>query len=88
MLEIIEKAFAPELLGVSSKATGLSDFIWTVFKIGGTVPVHTLDEQFEKAGEFVEILSKAGILRYSLGGFINKNQRKESISAVPFPVFC
>lgn len=80
MLEIIEKAFAPELLSVSSKASELTDFIWTVFKIGGTVPVNTLSEQFEKAGEYVEVLSKAGILRYSLGGFINKNQRKESIS--------
>ncbi len=80
MLEIIEKAFAPELLSVSSKASRLSDFIWTVFRIGGTVPVNTLSEQFEKAGEYVEVLSKAGILRYSLGGFINKSQRKESIS--------
>jgi hypothetical protein len=80
MLEIIERAFAPELLSVSSNASRIADFIWTIHNIGGTVPVSTLAGQFDKAGEYVEVLSKAGILRYSLGGFINKDQRKESIS--------
>jgi hypothetical protein len=80
MFEIVEKAFAPELLGVSNKASKIADFVWTVFKIGGTVPVSTLSGQFEKAGEYVDILSKAGIVRYSLGGFINKEHRKESVS--------
>jgi hypothetical protein len=80
MIEIVERAFAQELLGVSSKASRLADFIWTVFNIGGTVPVNALKEQFAEADEYVSVLSKAGIIRYSLGGFINKNQRKESIS--------
>jgi len=80
MLEIIESAFAQELLSVSSKASQLADFIWTVFNIGGTVPVNALSDQFDHAGEHVDVLAKTGIIRYSLGGFINKSQRKESIS--------
>ncbi|MBN2330284.1 MAG: hypothetical protein JXC85_00555 [Candidatus Aenigmarchaeota archaeon] len=80
MIELVEKAFSSELLSVSSKASKLMDFIWTVYKIGGSVPMNTLQEQFDKADEYVEVLSKAGIMRYSLGGFINKSQRKESIS--------
>jgi hypothetical protein len=80
MIEIIEKAFAPELLGVSSKASKIVDFIWTIHNIGGTVPVNALSEQFSRTDEYVSVLSKAGIIRYSMGGFISKGQRKESVS--------
>jgi hypothetical protein len=80
MFEVIEKAFARELLAVSSKASRLIDFTWSVYNIGGTVPVNTVTDQFEEAKEFVSILSKAGMMRYSLGGFINKEQKKESVS--------
>ena len=80
MIENIEIAFAPELLGVSNKAAQIVDFIWTIHNIGGTVPVNALSEQFEKTDEYVSILSKAGIIRYSLGGFISKDHRKESVS--------
>ena len=48
MIELIEKAFALELLSVSSKASQIVDFIWTVHNIGGTVPVNALAEQFPK----------------------------------------
>lgn len=80
MIETIEKAFASELLGVSPKANRLADFTWNVYNIGGTVPVNALTGQFDKTDEYVSILSKAGIMRYSFGGFINKGSRKESIS--------
>lgn len=80
MLEQIEKAFAPELLSVSHKASQLVDFTWTVYNIGGTVPVTAVEEQFEKAEDFVSILSKAGIVRYAMGGFINRDQKKLSLS--------
>lgn len=80
MLDIIEKAFAPELLLVSNKAAKLMDFAWTVKNIGGVVPITAIGEQFDKSDEMVEALSKAGILRYSMGGFINRDQKKQSIS--------
>ncbi len=80
MLELIEKAFAPELLLVSHKAARYMDFAWTVKNIGGAVPITAIEEQFEKPDEMVESLSKAGVLRYAMGGFINRDQKKQSIS--------
>ncbi|MCD6496669.1 MAG: hypothetical protein J7K54_05340 [Candidatus Aenigmarchaeota archaeon] len=80
MIELVEKAFAQELLSVSSKASKFVDFAWTVYKIGGAVPVSVLGEQFKEAEEKVTALSKAGILRYAMGGFINRNHKKLSLS--------
>jgi hypothetical protein len=80
MLEMIEKAFAPELLSVSSKAARFVDFAWTIYRIGGSVPVSVLGEQFDNAEDMVSLLSKAGVLRYAMGGFINRDQKKVSVS--------
>ncbi len=80
MLEQIEKAFAPELLSVSNKASQLVDFAWAVCNIGGAIPLSALETQFPKAEEYVSILSKAGIMRYAMGGFINRDQKKQSLS--------
>jgi len=80
MLEIVEEAFAPELLGVSHKAAALADFAWIVFRAGMAVPLDSLRWQFPDADGHVSVLSKAGIMRYSLGGFINRDQKKESLS--------
>lgn len=80
MLDLIEKAFAHELLLVSHKAAKLMDFVWTIKNIGGVVPITAIQQQFENADEMVEALSKAGVLRYAMGGFINRDQKKQSIS--------
>jgi hypothetical protein len=80
MLDVVEKAFAPELLSVSSRAAGFVDFAWTVYRIGGAVPVGILGQQFAKAEDMVSVLSKAGVLRYAMGGFINRDQKKLSLS--------
>jgi hypothetical protein len=80
MLEMVEKAFAPELLSVSSKAAMLVDFAWTIRNIGGAVPINVVEGQFPKAEDYVSALSKAGVLRYAMGGFINREQRKQSLS--------
>ncbi len=80
MLENIEKAFAPELLSVSHKASELVDFAWTVRSIGGAVPISAVQGQFEKSEEYVSVLSKAGVIRYAMGGFINRDQKKQSLS--------
>jgi hypothetical protein len=80
MLEMIEKAFAQELLSVSYKASRLVDFAWTIRNIGGPVPVSAVGEQFEDAEDYVSVLSKAGVLRYAMGGFINRDQKKQSLS--------
>lgn len=80
MLEQIEKAFAQELLSVSHKATGLLDFAWAVCNIGGAIPISAVQTQFKNAEEYVSILSKAGVMRYAMGGFINRDQKKQSLS--------
>ncbi len=80
MLEVIERAFSQELLSVSHKAGKLTDFAWTISNIGGAVPIGAVEEQFPDAEEYVSALSKAGILRYSMGGFINRDQKKQSLS--------
>ncbi len=80
MLDVVEKAFAPELLSVSGKAAKFADFAWIVYRIGGSVPVSVLGEQFPKAEDMVSVLSKAGVLRYAMGGFINRDQKKLSLS--------
>jgi hypothetical protein len=80
MLEMIEKAFAPELLSVSHKAGRISDFLWAAFSIGEAVPVKVISEQFPDAEELVTVLSKTGVLRYALGGFVNRDQKKFSLS--------
>ncbi len=80
MLDLIEKAFAPELLSISQKANGLVEFAWTIYNIGGTIPVTALDKQFQKTENIVADLSKAGVLRYAMGGFINRDQKKLSLS--------
>ena len=80
MLEQIEKAFAPELLSVSHKATKLMDFAWAVCNIGGAMPISAVQTQFTNAEEYVSILSKAGVMRYAMGGFINRDQKKQSLS--------
>ena len=80
MLDMVETAFAPELLGVSMKAGRLADFAWAAYKIGGTIPMTAFQGQFEKAEEYVSLLSKTGVMRYALGGFINRDQKRESLS--------
>jgi len=82
MIEVIEDAFAPELLSVSHKARKLADLAWTACRIGGVVPISALSGHTEKAEDSVSILSRAGIVRYSLGGFINRDQKRESLSII------
>ena len=79
MLEFVERAFAPELLRVSPYANDLVDFLWTVYNMGGNISTHVLFEQFPLANDYITPLSKAGLVRYALGGFMNKNLKKESI---------
>ncbi|UCD03332.1 MAG: hypothetical protein JSV63_01705 [Candidatus Aenigmatarchaeota archaeon] len=80
MLDLIEKAFAKELLSVSQKADEVVEFAWTIYNIGGNIPVTALGGQFQDAETTVADLSKAGILRYAMGGFINRDQKKLSLS--------
>ncbi len=80
MLQTVERAFAPELLSVSHRAGRLADFSWAVSSIGEAVPVKVISGQFPDAEELVTVLSKSGVLRYALGGFINRDQRKLSLS--------
>jgi hypothetical protein len=80
MLETVERAFAPELLSVSHRAGRLTDFTWAIFSIGEAVPVKVISEQFPDAEDLVSVLAKSGVLRYALGGFINRDQKKLSLS--------
>ena len=80
MLDTIEKAFAQELLKVSHNAGRIMDFAWTLYKIGGAVPLKVVAEQFPDAEDFVSKLSKAGMARYAMGGIITKGQAEQSIS--------
>ena len=80
MLEMVESAFREDLLSVSPKASRLADFAWLLYSIGGPVPVKAVSGHFDRPDDCIEILTKTGILRYALGGFMDGEQKRESFS--------
>jgi hypothetical protein len=96
IIEITEKAFLGEFIRLSPKINELSEILWFVFRMGGSVSSNIITPRFPDAGEDLKNLVEMGILTEMTAGsekvvafsdkfesrLINKNLNEISVTDI------
>jgi len=81
IIEPTERAFMGEFIRLSPKINELSEMLWFVFRMGGSVPANIINPRFPEAKKDLQNLSEMGIIKGVNGaqdGILTFNERFES----------
>ncbi len=67
MIQLVDELFAKDILKVSTTANDFVEFAWTLYKIGGFVPLDVLS-YYTDIEDKVNIMSKVGVVSWSTAG--------------------